>query len=123
MSLRCFVIAPVGDRLAPIGSEPRTTYEQSLDVLDQVIVPACESNGLTPLRADQIAIAGEITTQIFRHLREDDLVIADISGGNPNVMYELGLRHAIGKPALHIGEYGQIPFDIQGVRTILFSRS
>lgn len=121
--MKCFMIGPIGDKLAPLGSEGRTIYEQALDVFEQVIEPACRTHDLEPVRADQIALPGEITTQILRHLRDDDLVIADISGGNPNVMYELGLRHSTGKPVIQIGEYGQLPFDVAGVRTIQFSRS
>jgi hypothetical protein len=120
---KCFVIGPIGDKLAPQGAPARIAYEEALDVYEKVIVPACETNELEPIRADQIAVAGEITQQIVRHLREDDLVIADISGGNPNVMYELGLRHATAKATIQIGEYGQIPFDVAGVRTVQFSRS
>lgn len=119
----CFVIGPIGNRLAPIGSLPRSTFEEALAVYEDVILPACEANSLAPVRADQIAVSGEITEQIFRHLRDDDLVIADVSGGNPNVMYELGLRHSTGKPTVQIGEFGQYPFDIAGVRTVQFSRS
>lgn len=75
------------------------------------------------IRADQIAVAGEITEQIFRHLYEDEVVIADLSGANPNVMYELGLRHTRPLLTIQIGEYGQLPFDVTAVRTIQFSRS
>lgn len=122
-TLNCFVIGPIGDKFAPVGSAAREVYEEALDVYEKVIAPACEQNQLQALRADQIAVAGEITEQILRHLQEDPIVIADVSGGNPNVMYELGLRHSIGKPTIHLGEYGQLPFDIAGYRTILFSRS
>ncbi|MFZ4266855.1 hypothetical protein [Streptomyces arboris] len=78
---------------------------------------------IDPVRADQIAVAGEITEQVFRHIYEDDVVIADVSGGNPNVMYELGLRHTTGKLTIQIGEFGQLPFDVSAIRTIQFSRS
>jgi hypothetical protein len=120
---RCFVIGPIGDRFAPIGSEANQTFEQALEVYEKVIVAACGQVGLTPVRADQIAIAGDITEQVFRHLYEDEVVIADVSGGNPNVMYELGLRHTRNLLTIQIGEYGQLPFDIHAIRTIEFSRS
>lgn len=121
--LNCFIIGPIGDKFAPVGSPGREIYEEALDVYENVIVPACELNDLEPVRADQIAVAGEITEQVVRHLLEDPLVIADVSGGNPNVMYELGIRHATGRPTIHLGEYAQLPFDISVYRTILFSRS
>jgi antitoxin component of RelBE/YafQ-DinJ toxin-antitoxin module len=119
----CFVIGPIGDRHAPLGSRERETYEEALAVLEKVIVPACRAVGLEPIRADQIAAPGEITDQVFRHLRDDDVVIADVSGANANVMYELGLRHSINKLTIQIGEYGQLPFDLRNIRTIQFSRS
>src|SRR3954466_7549025 len=121
--MRCFVIGPIGDRHAPFGSDSRQVYEDALEVLEKVIVPACAAAGIEAIRADQISAPGEITDQIFRHLRDDDVVIADVSGGNANVMYELGLRHTVNKLTIQIGEYGQVPFDIKNIRTILFSRS
>jgi len=121
--VRCFVIGPIGDRLAPFGSEGRERYEEALQVYENVVLPACSAHGVEPVRADGIARVGEITEQIFRHLAEDEVVIADVSGGNPNVMYELGLRHTTGLLTIQIGEYGQLPFDVNAIRTIQFSRS
>lgn len=82
----CFVIGPIGDRLAVQGSEERLRYEAAIHTLENVIEPACSNFGLEPVRADRIAQPGEITDQIFRHLRDDDVVIVDVTGGNPNVM-------------------------------------
>ena len=89
----------------------------------EVIEPACARNGLIPVRADALARAGEITEQIFRRLRDDDVVIADLTGANANVMYELGLRHTRHKLTVQIGEYGRLPFDVNTIRTIQFSSS
>lgn len=118
-----FVIGPIGSKFAPYGSPERESYEAALEVFEKVILPACDRFGLSPVRADQIAATGEINEQIFRHLRDDDIVIADLSGANPNVMYELGLRHTRPKLTVQIGEFGQLPFDVTAVRTIQFSRS
>jgi len=119
----CFIIGPIGDKFAPIGSPERERYEAALEVFEKVIVLACAEHDLEPVRADQIAVSGEITDQVFRHLFEDPVVIADVSGGNPNVMYELGLRHTRDLLTIQIGEYSQLPFDLQAVRTLQFSRS
>ncbi|MGV9904923.1 hypothetical protein ACWDU8_20905 [Streptomyces sp. NPDC003388] len=119
----CFVIGPIGNKFAPDDDPKRQIYEDSLQVFEEVIQRACSKIGVDPVRADQIAVAGEITEQVFRHLLEDDVVIADVSGGNPNVLYELGLRHTTGKLTIQIGEFGQLPFDITAIRTIQFSRS
>lgn len=119
----CFVIGPIGDRLAPFGSEGRHQYEQAIQVWDYVIYPACQALGIEPVRADMIAEPGEITEQVFQHLRDDDLVIADVTGGNANVMYELGLRHTKNKLTVQLGERERLPFDITVIRTIQFVRN
>ncbi|MFE2847478.1 hypothetical protein ACFXKS_28825 [Streptomyces scopuliridis] len=119
----CFVIGPIGDKYAEHGSSERRLYEESLRVHDEVVRAACREHGLFPLRADAIADTGEITDQIHRRLQEDDIVIADVSGGNPNVTYELGFRIGHGKPVILIGESGRLPFDIAQLRTIRFRRN
>ena len=65
----------------------------------------------------------EITEQVFSQIRDADLVIADVTGGNANVMYELGLRHTLHKATIQIGEHGQLPFDISAIRTLKFART
>jgi len=119
----CFVICPIGDQAADIGSAPREVWENTLELFEEVIQPACTAFGLEPIRADRIARTGEILEQICRHLRDDDIVIADLTGGNPNVMYELGLRHTTGKLTIQLGESGKLPFDVSAIRTIMFQRS
>ena len=121
--LRCFVIGPIGSQFAEAGSEARQRYEEAVEIVEEVIEPACTEAGLTPIRADGLARAGEITEQVFRRLRDDDVVIADLTDANPNVMYELGLRHTQDKLTVQVGEYGRLPFDITVIRTIQFSRS
>ncbi len=63
-----------------------------------------------------------VTHQIIQHIVEDELVIADLTDGNPNVLYELALRHAIRKPFVHIAQStGTLPFDVAPARTIHFT--
>ncbi|MBS2534369.1 hypothetical protein KGQ20_16485 [Catenulispora sp. NF23] len=119
----CFVIGPISDQHAEDDSAAQKVYEESIETFDKVIKPACRKNGIVPLRADEINEPGEITEQICRQLIESDVVIADLSGSNPNVTYELGIRHTIGKLAIHISEKGMSPFDIAGIRTVRFVRS
>ncbi len=63
---------------------------------------------------------GNISSQIIRHLIEDDLVVADLTGLNANVMYELALRHAAAKPLILITQdnLNDLPFDIDHERVI-----
>jgi len=119
----CFVIGPIGDKDADIGTRERLAYEEAIQVLEEIIEPACKAYAISVLRADQIATAGEIPEQVFRHLRDSYLVIADLTGANPNVLYELGMRHTTGKLTIQIGERERLPFDISIIRTILFKRT
>ncbi len=119
----CFLAGPIGSRLDPRGTEGRAKYEEALQMWEEVFEPACAQFGLSPIRADRIADPGDIPEQIFLHLRDSDLVIADVTGGNANVMYELGLRHTRDRLTIHMGEHGRLPFDINTIRTIQFRRS
>ena len=123
LKLRAFVIGPIGDKDAAPDEESRRAYEDAIEVLEEVIVPACEGLDVQAFRADTICRVGEINEQIFRHLRDSHIVIADLTGANPNVMYELGLRHTTGKLTVQIGEKGRLPFDVSCIRTILFKRT
>jgi hypothetical protein len=108
----CFVIAPIGDP----DSETRKRSDQ---ILKHVIRPAAEACGYKAVRADEIDRPGLITSQVIQRVVNDCLVIADLTERNPNVFYELAIRHAIRKPLVQIIKRGeQIPFDIAGTRTI-----
>lgn len=121
--LKAFVIGPIGDRDAEAGSEAKTAYEDAIEIFEYVVLPACQAMDIEAFRADHISRTGEINEQIFRHLRDSHVVIADMTGANPNVMYELGLRHTTGKLTIQIGEKGKLPFDVSTIRTILFKRT
>lgn len=121
--LKVFVIGPIGDKSAVDGSPERLAFEEGIQVFEEVISPACTAFGLEPVRADMIARSGEIPEQIFRQLRDCAVVIADLTGANPNVMYELGLRHTTGRVTIQIGEKGRLPFDVAAIRTIMFRRT
>lgn len=108
----CFVIAPIGIE----GSDTRIRSDQ---VLKHIITPVAEECGYTVTRADKISEPGLITSQIIQHIVDDELVVADLTERNPNVFYELAIRHAIKKPVVQIIKTGeQIPFDVAGSRTI-----
>lgn len=121
--LTCFVIGPIGNKLAPPGTDSRSVYEDSIQMWEEVFQPAAEELGMTPIRADKISQPGEIPEQIFTLLRDADVVIADLTGGNANVMYELGLRHTRGRLTVQVGEYARLPFDVNTIRTIQFRRT
>lgn len=67
---------------------------------------------------DQINDSDSITQTIIEKLLSAELVIADISGHNPNVFYEMGYRKCTNKPIIHLKKKGEsIPFDVNTVRT------
>ena len=109
---KCFVIAPIDEE----GSEIR---KRSDKVLEHIIKPKVEECGYECIRADEISEPGIITSQIIQHLIDDDLVIADLTGRNPNVYYELAVRHVVKKSIVQLIQSGEsIPFDVAGTRTI-----
>jgi hypothetical protein len=109
----CFYITPIGDE----GSEPRRHSDL---FLGSIIEPALSNFGLKVVRADNIGEPGIITRQVIEHLLRCRLVIADLSFHNPNVFYELALRHAVRLPIVQIIRAGdRIPFDIHQMRTVV----
>ena len=85
-----FVAMPFGKKPAADGTE--IDFNR---VYAEYIAPAVEAAGLTVFRADQETRAGDILTDMFQELLVADLVVADLSIDNPNVWYELGVRHAL----------------------------
>lgn len=108
----CFYIAPIGDE----GSDPR---KHSDLFLGSIVEPALEPFQLTVIRADAIDKPGIITRQILDYIMRSRLVIADLSFHNPNVFYELALRHAVKLPIVQLIRTGdKVPFDVNQMRTI-----
>jgi len=95
-------------------------HEKRSDKLfKHVFQPVLEELGYNPIRADQIDKVGNISSQIIDHLVEAPLVIADLSEHNPNVFYELGIRHTVRKPYIQfIAKGDQLPFDVAAIRSI-----
>jgi hypothetical protein len=124
--VEAFVIGPIGDQLAEQGTDARTTYEEAVTIYEEVIVEAWvaasgDRDKIT--RGDFIDRPGDIPEQVIRSTLDAHVVIADLTGANANVMYELALRHASGRPSAQIGEKGRLPFDVSTLRTLLFKRS
>jgi len=107
-----FVIAPLGD--------PNSSVKRHSDqILKYVIEPVVSEFGYKAVRPDRISRPGIITSQIIYYVLNAPLVIADLTGQNPNVFYELAVRHATKKPVIQIIEKGeQVPFDVSAMRTI-----
>jgi hypothetical protein len=99
--------------LTPFGVEFRESYE--------AIVRACRKLGLKCVRGDEEMALGDILSHIVHSLVRARIVIANVSGRNPNVFYELGLAHAFDKPTILIAKTLEgVPFNIRSQRILLY---
>jgi len=106
---KCFVIMP---------------FDAKFDLLhEEVFRPAIEEVGLVALRADEIYGSKRIMQDIWDSIRSSRFVLAELSGRNPNVLYELGLCHALGKPVLIVtSSMDDVPFDLKDLRCIVYEK-
>ncbi|MGB7948715.1 MAG: hypothetical protein WCH75_13610 [Candidatus Binatia bacterium] len=112
-------------------TEPRTascfivmpfSQEWSADV-HRILATACEAAGVRPVRGDDLFSPTDILEDIWQSLNAADFVIADITGRNPNVLYELGIAHTLAKPVLILSkEAADIPIDLATRRVILYGQ-
>jgi hypothetical protein len=118
-SKTCFVIMPIGDQA--FGGTKVTEAELRLrynDLIKEAIQKADPS--LEIMRADEVLHAGSITSDVIMRIMYSDIVVADVTYPNPNVFYELGLRHAcrVGTVIIRDKNGPNVPFDIMHLRYI-----
>jgi hypothetical protein len=103
----CFVVMPFEP---PFDSEYK-----------EVIKPAVRLAGLECVRGDEIYTRQAIIHDVWHSIRTARVVVAQLSGRNPNVMYEIGLAHAIGKPIVLITrDEKDMPFDLKALRYVVY---
>ncbi len=113
----CFIITPIGD-------DNSAERKHADAMLRHLITPVLEQFKITPIRADKISKPGHITKQVVEHIAFCRLCITDLSFGNQNAHYEIGIRHTLKLPSIQIIRKGdKIPFDIQQGRTIIIDTS
>lgn len=117
MDKTCFIIMPISDSdTYPVGHFKR--------VYDYLIKPACEIAGFKPVRADDVLNTNYIALDIIKNIIQADMALCDLSGRNPNVMYELGIRQAFNKPVTLIKDtVTNRIFDISGFRDIEYDET
>jgi hypothetical protein len=90
-------------------------------VLEFIIREALPEPDFFVRRGDEESSPDKITSLVVKRIREADLVVADITGHNPNVFYELAIAHGYQRPVIQIGQKGQEPpFDIWDMHTIFY---
>jgi hypothetical protein len=87
-------------------------------------MPAISAVGLKAHRVDDSSLPNSIINDIFAYTKKAKVLLADLTGNNPNVLYELGLAHAHGKPVILIAEkLDELPFDLRSLRVIPYDRN
>lgn len=115
----CFIDMPFGKK-TDLASGVEINFDQ---IYQSAIRPAVLDAGLEPLRGDEEALGGIIHSAMFARLLLSEYVVADLTVANPNVYYELGIRHAA-KPYTTVpicANLHPIPFDITMVRTVVYN--
>lgn len=123
LDLSCFVIMPFGEK-------PDTDGKLiNFDVVYRYIIAEAiaelekhEKLKIDCVRCDDIEEAGSIRTDMFDSILRADVAVVDITSLNPNVFYELGVRHALREcvTVLICRKADQMPFNIQGLRAIMY---
>ena len=118
-----FVIMPFGVKPVPVGER---VIDFDFDrVYRNLVLAACELNSYTARRIDDFQFTGVISREIIKQLFSSDLVIADLTGGNANVFFELGIRQSLTeRPTILIAERNSmLPFDVSDQRVFLYDFS
>lgn len=90
----------------------------------QIYKPAIERAGFIPKRADDLSRPGTIINDIWQYTQNAKIILADLTGRNPNVFYELGLAHSLAKPAVLVAEsISDVPFDLRSLRVIEYDKN
>jgi len=110
--------------ITPIGSKGSDINKEASGLIDTVITPVLKEMGYIVNNPMNDSSAGSISKQIIKSIVSSDLVIANLTDTNPNVMYELAIRHSSNKPIVTLirnDQMNSMPFDVKDERTIPYS--
>lgn len=106
----CFVLMPFDPKYREVYAE--------------VYKPVCAENDLDCWRVDEVARPGSITRDIVEGIIDAEVVIADLTGQNPNVFYELGIAHSVGNKTIMTAQaIADVPFDIRSYRVLIYQQN
>ena len=112
--LSCFVLSPIGD--------DKSVDRAAADQVIKHLIRKALGDTYEVKRGDDDANPGAITPSIITAILEADLIVADLSGLNPNVFYELAIAHGYARPTVHIQKQGdKIPFDVKDMRVVRYN--
>lgn len=123
MTNTCFVIMPIGTQTVNTLTVKADDLRKNYDFIIKNAILQADST-LEVIRADEELNPGSISNDIFTKLMHSKYVIADVTYPNPNVFYELGIRHAISSRTILIKERitERVPFDISHLRYIEYTK-
>ena len=94
------------------------------DVYEVAIQPACEAAGAYAERVDKQIFAGSIFDRVYNQIAKADVIVADMSERDPNVFYEVGYAHALGKTTILLTrDEADIPFDLRQDSHVVYRAS
>lgn len=108
--------------VTPIGESGSTERKISDFVMSSFLEPVAKEFDYEVLRSDSLNTVEKIDDAVIQQLHESELVVIDVSGTNPNVMFEFGIRYALNKPYVVISQdLKSIPFDVRNIRTLEYT--
>jgi hypothetical protein len=103
----CFVLMPFGEWFDRYYTE--------------IYVPALKDAGFEPVRADSLFTSGSVMEQICEQIQKSKVLLAELTGKNPNVFYEMGVAHSLQKPVVFVsGDLDDVPFDVRHLRVVIY---
>lgn len=99
-------------------------FSPDFDPMYEAIRAAAADAGMVCDRADNIWMSDRIMEDVIRLLWTARVVIADLTGRNPNVLYEAGIAHSLGRDTIQIAQSeDDIPFNLRGLRSVEYTSS
>lgn len=105
--------------VSQIGKAGSETRKRADEICDYVVDPTVRQFGLQVVRSDRDPTPGQVTSQILQSILDSKVIVADLTGRNPNVYYELGFAHSFGIPVvILVDRPDSLSFDTQNERVI-----